>query len=169
MRSNYLKTLKTAVLAVTVLLLGASVCFAQQQVNLTAGSSSITLPDGSTVPMWGYSCGALVGGSLATCNKLHTTTDWSPIVITIPTNATGGLRINLTNSLTVASGINPDLADDRRSPGRRRWNSGRIHACSRSLGRTGAATWPCIGSGGRPQASHRLRHRASDRSARKWR
>ncbi len=39
MRSNYLKaTLKTAVLAISVLLLGASVSFAQQQVNLTAGA-----------------------------------------------------------------------------------------------------------------------------------
>ncbi len=36
MRSNYLKTLKTAVLAISVLLLGAGVSFAQQ-VNLTAG------------------------------------------------------------------------------------------------------------------------------------
>ena len=32
----------------------------QQQVNLTAGPTSITLPDGSSVPMWGYSCGAVV-------------------------------------------------------------------------------------------------------------
>jgi hypothetical protein len=36
MRSNYLKTLKTAVLAATVLLLGVSVSFGQQQINLTA-------------------------------------------------------------------------------------------------------------------------------------
>ncbi|HYL13125.1 MAG TPA: choice-of-anchor D domain-containing protein [Terriglobales bacterium] len=62
MRSNYLKTLKTAVLAVTVLLLGVGVTVAQQ-VNLTAGFSTTTLPDGSVVPMWGYSCGAITAGS----------------------------------------------------------------------------------------------------------
>ena len=72
MRSNYLKaTLKTAVLAATVLLLGAGLAFAQQQVNLTAGPATATLPDGSTVPMWGYSCGAAVTGSTATCAALN--------------------------------------------------------------------------------------------------
>ena len=67
MRSNYLKTLKTAVLAVSVLLLGASVPFAQQQVNLTAGPATIDPARRLTVPMWGYSCGAVVqvGSQLA--------------------------------------------------------------------------------------------------------
>jgi len=51
MRFNYLKaTLKTAVLAVSVLLLGAGVAVAQ--VNLTAQPTSTTLPDGTVVPMW---------------------------------------------------------------------------------------------------------------------
>jgi len=63
MRSNYLKrTLKTAVLAVTILLLGVSASMAQT-VNLTAQALTATLPDGSTVPMWGYSCGPIVAGS----------------------------------------------------------------------------------------------------------
>jgi hypothetical protein len=35
---------------------------AQQQVNLTASPTSITLPDGSNVPMWGYNCGVPVSG-----------------------------------------------------------------------------------------------------------
>ncbi len=99
MRSNYLKTLKTAVLAISVLLLGASVSFAQQQVNLTAGGTSINLPDGTNVPMWGYSCGAAVGGSSATCAKANPLAGgWSPVVITVPTGQ--DLQINLTNSLT---------------------------------------------------------------------
>ncbi len=56
MRSNYLKaTLKAAILAVTVLLLTACASFAQT-VSLTAGATSITLPDGQVVPMWGYTC-----------------------------------------------------------------------------------------------------------------
>jgi hypothetical protein len=105
MRSNYLKTLKTAVLAVCILL-GASVSVAQQQVNLTAGPSNITLPDGTAVPMWGYSCGTAVTGSTATCANLNpAATGWSPVVITVPTSATGGLSINLTNSLPVPTSI----------------------------------------------------------------
>ena len=76
---------------------------AQQQVNLTAAPSSVTLPDGSSVPMWGYSCGTTVGGSTATCAKLNpTATGWSPVVITVPTGQ--NLTINLTNNLTFASG-----------------------------------------------------------------
>jgi hypothetical protein len=102
MRSNSLKlTLKTAVLAACILLLGVSACLAQQQVNLTAAPSSLTLPDGSAVPMWGYACGTVVTGSTATCAKLNPTaptTGWSPVVITVPTGQ--DLQINLTNSLT---------------------------------------------------------------------
>ena len=48
MRINSLKaTLKTAVLGATVLLLGAGVAGAQQQINLTAGPATATMPDGS--------------------------------------------------------------------------------------------------------------------------
>jgi len=103
MRSNYLKTLKTAVLAITVLLLGANVSLAQQQINLTAGPSSITLSDGSIVPMWGYSCGTAVDGSAATCAKSNpAASGWSPVVITVP--AGQGLTVNLTNNLTFSNG-----------------------------------------------------------------
>src|SRR5215469_1341487 len=97
MRSNYLKTLKTAVLAISVLLLGASVSFAQQ-VSLTAGAANAPLPDGSAVPMWGYTCsGAVVAP--ATCRALNPNAGlgWSPIVITTPP---GSLTINLTNNLS---------------------------------------------------------------------
>src|SRR5579862_8028565 len=99
MRSNYLKTLKTAVLAATVLLLGVSVSFAQ--VNLAAGPSTVVLPDGSTVPMWGYSCGAVVTGSTASCASLNPNpAGWSPVLITVPTGQ--DLQIKLTNNLTFA-------------------------------------------------------------------
>src|SRR5215468_7778234 len=107
MRSNYLKTLKTAVLAISVLLLGASVSFAQQQVNLTAGPATATLPDGSAVPMWGYSCGAAVTGSTAACANLNPAAaavagTWSPVVVMVPTGQ--DLVINLTNSLSFTAG-----------------------------------------------------------------
>src|SRR5437588_2047389 len=100
MRSNDLRTcLKTAVLLTAVLLLGAGRVIAQQQVNLTAGPTTITLPDGSTVPMWGYSCGTAVTGSTATCAKLNPlATAWSPVAITVPTGQS--LTINLTNNLS---------------------------------------------------------------------
>src|SRR5215469_6043339 len=118
MRFNSLKaTLKTAVLGAAVLLSGAGVARAQQQINLIAQPTNAVMPDGSTVPMWGYSCGAAVT-SLATCAPLNKNAGgafpatatlpavpgWSPVVITIPTGATGGLTINLTNNLTFANG-----------------------------------------------------------------
>jgi hypothetical protein len=100
---NTLKAMmKTALRGAAVLLLGAGAAVAQQQINLTAGPSSLTLPDGNSVPMWGYSCGALVQGSMATCASLNPNAavgTWSPVVITVPTTA-GGLRINLTNNLS---------------------------------------------------------------------
>src|SRR5258705_2688724 len=106
LRSNYLKALKTAVLAISVRLLGASVSFAQQQVNLTAGGTSINLPDGTNIPMWGYSCGTAAGGSSATCAKANPLAGgWSPVVITVPTGQ--DLQINLTNSLTFSGASLP--------------------------------------------------------------
>jgi uncharacterized membrane protein len=56
MRLNNLKaSLKTALYVTGALLLGVGPAVAQQQVNLTAGPASVSLPDGSSVPMWGYS------------------------------------------------------------------------------------------------------------------
>ncbi|MBZ5569653.1 MAG: hypothetical protein LAN64_17640 [Acidobacteriia bacterium] len=107
MRLNDFKTsLKTAVLAVTILLLGVGVS-AAQQVNLTAGPTTATLPDGNTVPMWGYSCDAVQPtGSTATCAKLNPAAPgWSPVVITVPTGS--NLTISLTNSLTFPTSGTP--------------------------------------------------------------
>jgi len=68
MRSNTFKSiLIKSGLAASVLLLAGGAAFGQQQINLTAAPATANLPDGSTVPMWGYSCGALVSGSTATC------------------------------------------------------------------------------------------------------
>jgi hypothetical protein len=103
MRLNSLKAIvKTALRGAAVLLLGAGVAPAQQTINLSAGPSTATLPDGNTVPMWGYTCGAVVAGSGATCAALNPNAagGWSPVLITIPTTAAGGLQINLTNNLT---------------------------------------------------------------------
>ena len=65
-------TLKAAVL-VSVFLLFAAVMGFGQQVNLTAGPAATTLPDGTVIPMWGYSCGAAATGSTASCAPLSGT------------------------------------------------------------------------------------------------
>jgi hypothetical protein len=53
-------TLKAAVLVSAFLLLAVATGFGQ--VNLTVGPATTTLPDGTTLPMWGYSCGVAVTG-----------------------------------------------------------------------------------------------------------
>src|SRR5258706_1205401 len=97
MRFNFLKSsLKTAVLATTILLLGAGLAVAQS-VSLTAAPTTLITPDGATVQMWGYTCGAVAAP--ATCTSLNPAAaagTWSPIVITVPP---GALAISLTNGL----------------------------------------------------------------------
>src|SRR5882762_5178672 len=98
MRFNFIKSsLKTAVLATSILLLGASLAVAQS-VSLTAAPANLTTPDGATVPMWGYTCTAVVAP--ATCVSLNPAAlagTWSPVVITVP--AGGTLTISLANGL----------------------------------------------------------------------
>ena len=68
MRSNnYKSRLSLSGLTAAVFLLASGAVLAQQQINLTAAPTSAALPDGSSVPMWGYSCGTVVDGSTATC------------------------------------------------------------------------------------------------------
>src|SRR5215469_5081956 len=104
MRTNNLKAiLKAAVRVFSILPFAAFVALGQQTINLTAGPDTATLPDGTTVPMWGYSC-----GTAATCVPLHpaaTAGTWSPVVITVPYVSTGtSLTINLTNNLSFTAG-----------------------------------------------------------------
>ena len=60
--------LKAAVLS-SFLLLAALTGFGQV-VNLKAGPATAAMPDGTIVPMWGYTCGTAVSGSTATCAPL---------------------------------------------------------------------------------------------------
>jgi len=96
-----------AVLATTVLLFAADRLGGQQTINLSAAPTSITLPDGSSVPMWGYSCGAVVNGSTAKCAAANPNagSGWSPVVLTVPTGQS--LRINLRNNLTFGANTVP--------------------------------------------------------------
>ena len=68
-----------------------------QSINLTATSTSTTMPDGQVVPMWGYTCqGASVAPATCAASNPAAAGAWSPIVIT---TTPGSLTINLTNSL----------------------------------------------------------------------
>src|SRR5882762_3258471 len=108
MRSkNHNSVLMHAGLAASILLLASGATFAQQQVNLSAGVAAAIMPDGTTVPMWGYSCDATqVAGSTAGCTALIQAVaagtapagTWSPVLITVPTGQ--DLQINLTNNLS---------------------------------------------------------------------
>lgn len=92
-------------LAAAVLLVAATASYAQS-VDLTAGRQLAALPDGQTVPMWGYTCGTVAGTgvSCAAANP-NAGTNWSPVVITVPSGTS--LTINLTNNLTFAGGNIP--------------------------------------------------------------
>jgi hypothetical protein len=102
-------------LAASVLLLASHVSQAQT-VNLTVAPTSTTLPDGQTVPMWGYHCND-AGSNGATCAAANAAVQaggsgWSPIVITVPytgtaTSSTTSLTIGLTNNLSFAGGKIP--------------------------------------------------------------
>ena len=63
-------TVMAAVLVTAILLSAAAASFGQQVINLTAGPATTTMPDGMVIPMWGYSCGAAVTTSTATCAPL---------------------------------------------------------------------------------------------------
>ena len=113
------KALSTAILAGTALLLSAGIASAQHVVNLTAAQQATTLPDGNTVPMWGWTCGAAAAApSAATCSALTYNTatgahgaqtggtTWQPPLIVVPYVAAGtSLTINLTNSLPVETSL----------------------------------------------------------------
>ena len=152
MRNNFLKAiLKTSVRGATVLLLGAGVASAQpQQVNLTAAATATTLPDGSSVPMWGYSCDATQPmGTTAACAALNKSAagGWSPVIITVPSGQ--DLQINLTNNLpvppTATTGIPTSLMIVGQMGGGAGSPGGTTPAPDHSLAQT--TTWPIADPG----------------------
>src|SRR6516162_4926017 len=107
MQTNHFKAILKSAARVLAILPFAAAAFGQQTINLTAGPTTTTMPDGTTVPMWGYSCGTAVTGSTATCAALNSSAaaagTWSPVVITVPAASAGtntALTINLTNNLS---------------------------------------------------------------------
>lgn len=86
---------KTAGLVASILVATSGMSFAQT-VNLSAAGSNAALPDGQTVPMWGYTCGTVTAPATCVASNPNAGAGWSPVVITIPP---GPLTINLTNNL----------------------------------------------------------------------
>jgi len=126
------KTLSTAILAGSALLLAAGTASAQSIVNLTALRQTALMPDGNVVPMWGWLCGnpaattaggtgtaAASGGAICSqtngaAQSIGTTAPsavWQPPLIVVPYTAsspgvsTTGLTINLTNNLPVPTSL----------------------------------------------------------------
>ena len=111
------KALSTAILTGTALLLTTGIAAAAAVVNLTASRQSTILPDGNSVPMWGWTCGTgTAAASGATCTSLNYAngaltpqiggTTWQPPLIVVPYVAGGtSLTINLTNALPVETSL----------------------------------------------------------------
>jgi hypothetical protein len=104
---------KAGILACSLLLAGGA-ALAQSTITLVAGPTSTTLPDGQSVPMWGYTCGdALatpVPSTNATCAAANgnpqTGASWQPPVITVPKG--NSLTITLVNNLSFTTAGTPN-------------------------------------------------------------
>jgi hypothetical protein len=153
MRSNIFKSiLIKSGLAASVLLLANGEALAVQQVNLTAAPATVTMPDGTAVPMWGYTCtvtGTAALSGAQTCAALSPTPGWSPIVITVPTGQ--DLTISLTNNLSFANGNN--VPTSIMIVGQLGGGLGTTATSTPSPNHSGAQTnltWPIAGAAGNP-------------------
>lgn len=108
MRSNIFKTIQYTVhVAFSAILLSAGISNAE--VALSAKPTTVTLPDGQSVPMWGLFCGSATatGSNGAPCTTqtgvAQDGTSWQPPLITVQAGAT--LDIVLTNSLKAPTSL----------------------------------------------------------------
>jgi hypothetical protein len=100
-------------LAASLLLTTGNAAWGQASVQLTASPQTTSLPDGQSVPMWGYTCGdalatPVASGGGASCKAMSGATQsaaiWQPPLITVPA---GKLTITLVNKLSFAGGNVP--------------------------------------------------------------
>src|SRR5215472_1932390 len=103
MQPNFKAVLKNAAFVAAILFWVTGSSFAQS-VSLTASRQNTVLPDGNTVPMWGWTCAGVTAP--ATCTALDGTPQlggltWQPPLITVPTGS--GIRITLSNHLPVVN------------------------------------------------------------------
>jgi hypothetical protein len=96
--TTFKASLLKSAFAVSTLLLVNGVAMADSAITLTAAPTSTTLPDGQTVHMWGYSCGAVTNATCTAANGAAQTGGWQPPLLTVP--AGGQLTITLVNNLT---------------------------------------------------------------------
>src|SRR5205807_1340661 len=110
--------LKTALLAGIALLSTVGVARAQNSVTLTAARQTALMPDGASVPMWGWVCSTTTAPVGATCTQTNgaaqtvpatgTSTLWQPPLIRVPAAAAPaatGLTITLSNALPVETSL----------------------------------------------------------------
>jgi uncharacterized repeat protein (TIGR01451 family) len=96
---------------ISALFLASSAVALGDEINLTAAPANAALPDGESVPMWGYSCNATQpapDSNPATCRALKPSagSNWSPVLITV---GQGSLTINLTNNLPTSPGASAGI------------------------------------------------------------
>src|SRR3974390_2723579 len=89
-KESMCKAALKAVVAGCMILGFAEAAFGQQLINLSAGPATTTMPDGTVIPMWGYTCGAAVTGSTATCAPLSGA---NPTTSAAASGALGGIYI----------------------------------------------------------------------------
>ena len=94
----------TTSLGTSLLLLGGLTALAAPAsagtANLVASAKTTTLPDGSVVPMWGYSCNdGLSSGVTCAAANAGAGGSWSPVVITVDSSVTTSLTLTLNNQL----------------------------------------------------------------------
>ena len=116
METQFMNALVRRALGATLFVVAAAAGAATTAVNMTALRSTTTLPDGTSVKMWGY-CTADVTGASAlngatltggVCAAADATQSWTPgPTISVPYDAVNGttLQINLTNAMKVPTSI----------------------------------------------------------------
>ena len=110
--SKWKTTVKAAFLVSALFLIAVGSGFGQAQVNLTAGPTTTTLPDGSVLPMWGYTCGSAVTGSAATCAPLNPSSGAGTGALGGIYVISGGSKYSSTDTvnITAATGNTPTTA-----------------------------------------------------------
>ena len=150
MRTHNMKSiLNSAARVIGLLLFGAIASFAQTTtVGLSAGPATATLPDGTQVPMWGYTCATVNANCAPLVNPAPAAGVWSPVVITVPTGQ--NLQINLTNNLTFAGGNIPTSIVIVGQLGGGLGTPGGATTSPDHSGAQSATTWPIAGGPGSP-------------------
>lgn len=158
MRALGLKAILRTIGTVSVLLIGVGFADAQEA-DITAAPTRAALPDGSSVPMWGYNCdNAGAGGVSCSALNLNASGSWSPIIITVPTGS--DLKIKLSNLLPTPAGATTGIPTSLVIVGQLGGGLGSVgQGCTSGTtcldspdhsAAQGSTTWPIAGGDGSP-------------------